>query len=57
MLDTVGIGALLIVNVRAVDSPPAGAGLNTVTGTVPAVAISAAVTVILNRVEETYVVA
>jgi hypothetical protein len=37
-----GFGAVM-VNVLAVDAPPPGVGLNTVTGTVPAAAMSAAV--------------
>jgi hypothetical protein len=41
---SVGLGfGALIVNVCAVDAPPPGVGLNTVTGTVPAAAMSAAV--------------
>ena len=39
---SVGAG-LLIVNVLAAEVPPPGVGLNTVTGAVPAVAMSAAV--------------
>jgi hypothetical protein len=41
---SVGLGfGALIVNVCAVDAPPPGAGLNTVTGTVPAATMSVAV--------------
>ena len=40
---SVGAG-LLIVNVEAPEVPPPGVGLKTVTGDVPAVAMSAAVT-------------
>ena len=40
---SVGAG-LLIVNVEAPEVPPPGVGLKTVTGAVPAVAMSAAVT-------------
>ena len=40
---SVGTG-LLIVNVEALEVPPPGVGLKTVTGDVPAVAMSAAVT-------------
>jgi hypothetical protein len=51
----VGAG-LLIVNVWALEVPPPGAGFATVTGAVPAVAMSAAVIAAVNWVEETYVV-
>ncbi len=44
------------MKVRALEVPPPGAGLNTVTEAVPAVAMSAAVIDALNWVEETYVV-
>ncbi len=47
---------LLIVKVRELEVPPPGAGLNTVTEAVPATAMSAAVMVAVNRVEETKVV-
>jgi hypothetical protein len=48
--------ALLIVKVWALEVPPPGAGFSTVTWAVPAVAMSAAVIVVVNWVEETYVV-
>jgi len=51
-----GFGAL-IVNVCALDRPPPGAGLNTVTGTVPAVAMSLAEIVAVSWVLLPYVVA
>jgi hypothetical protein len=54
-LVVVGTG-LLIVKVRELDVPPPGAGLNTVTEAVPATAMSAAVIIAVNRVEETKVV-
>ena len=38
-----GLSGLLIVKVSAPEVPPPGVGLKTVTGTLPAVAISAAV--------------
>jgi hypothetical protein len=40
MLEITCMGGLLIVNVRALEVPPPGAGVNTVTWTVPAIAIS-----------------
>ena len=43
----------MIVKVRALEVPPPGVGLNTVTEAVPAVAISAAVIAAVNRVEDT----
>src|SRR5436190_288154 len=49
------VGLALIVNVTAPDVPPHG--LTTATEAVPGVAISAAVTVAVSCVEETYVVA
>lgn len=54
-LEFVGTG-LLIVRVRALEVPPPGAGVDTVTGIVPVTAISAAVIAAVNRVAETYVV-
>ena len=47
---------LLIVRVRALDVPPPGVELNTVTWAVPDSAMSAAVIAAVNRVEDTYVV-
>ena len=52
----VGTGGSLIVKVRALDVPPPGAGVNTVTGTVPASVMSAAVIAVVSRVAETNVV-
>jgi hypothetical protein len=49
-------GAAAIVNVCAFDVPPPGLGFTTVTEAVPAVAISAAVTVAVTCVEETNIV-
>jgi hypothetical protein len=46
----------VIVKVWALEVPPPGAGLNTVTWAVPAVAMSAAVIAAVNWLEETYVV-
>jgi hypothetical protein len=46
----------LIVKVRALEVPPPGAGLNTVTCAVPATAISDAGIAAVSRVEETNVV-
>jgi hypothetical protein len=51
-LEVVGAG-LLIVSVRALEVPPPGAGVNTVTEAVPAVAISDAGIAAVNRVAET----
>lgn len=48
----VGTG-LFSAKVRAVDVPPPGVGLNTVTDAVPALAISVAVIAAVKRVEET----
>jgi hypothetical protein len=56
MLEIAGTGGLLIVKVRALEVPPPGAGLNTVTWAVPATAMSAAVIAAVNRDEATYVV-
>jgi hypothetical protein len=56
MLEITGTGGSLIVKVWALEVPPPGAGLNTVTEAVPAVAMSAAVIAAVSRVEETYVV-
>ena len=47
---------LLIVNVRELEVPPPGLGVNTVTWAVPATAISEAGIEAVNRVEETNVV-
>jgi hypothetical protein len=55
MLVIVGTG-LLIVKVWALEVPPPGAGVNTVTWAVPANAMSKAEIAAVNRVEETYVV-
>ena len=48
--------ALLIVKVWALEVPPPGAGFTTVTETVPAAAMSAAVIAAVTWLEETYVV-
>jgi len=50
-------GVAAIVNVAGVDVAPAHVGFTTVIEAVPAVAISAAGTVAVSCVEETYVVA
>jgi hypothetical protein len=55
-LEIVDNGGSLIVKVRALEVPPPGAGLTTVTWAVPAAAMSAAGIAAVNRVEETYVV-
>jgi len=52
-----GAGETLMVNVCALDVPPPGGGLTTVTEAVPGDATSAAVTVAVSCVEETNVVA
>jgi hypothetical protein len=51
-LEVVGAG-LLIVSVRALEVPPPGEAVNTVTEAVPAVAISDAGIAAVNRVAET----
>jgi hypothetical protein len=51
-----GLLAALIVKVWALEVPPPGAGVNTVTVAVPAVTMSEAVIAAVNWVEETYVV-
>jgi len=51
-----GLAGLLKVKVWALEVPPPGAGLNTVTWAVPAAAMSAAVIAAVNWVEETKVV-
>ncbi len=56
MLEIAGTGGSLIVKVWALEVPPAGAGLNTVTVAVPAAAMSEAGIAAVSRVEETYVV-
>ena len=56
-LESVGTGGLLIVKVCALEVPPPGVGLNTVTCVVPAVAMSAAGIAAVSRVAETNVVA
>ena len=56
ILEIVGTAGSLIVKVRALDVPPPGAGLNTVTWAVPATAISDAGMAAVNRVADTYVV-
>ena len=56
MLVITGAGASLTVKVRATEAPPPGVGLKTVTGTVPADAMSVVCTVAFNWVEETRVV-
>ena len=56
MLVVVGTG-LLTVNVNALDVPPPGVGLNTVTDEVPVAAMSVAGIAAVNWVEETKVVA
>src|SRR5271157_4244407 len=56
MLVITGAGASLIVKVRGAEVPPPGVGLKTVTGTVPADAMSVVCTVAFNWVEETRVV-
>lgn len=48
-----GVGGTLMVNVCALDVPPPGGGLTTVTEAVPGDATSAAVTVAVSCVEET----
>jgi hypothetical protein len=55
-LEIVGTG-LLIVSVSALEAPPPGVGVNTVTWTAPATAMSEAAIAALTRVEETKVVA
>jgi hypothetical protein len=58
MLVVVGTGLeLVMVNVWGPETPPPGAGLNTVTWAVPATAMSEAGTVAVNCVAETKVVA
>jgi hypothetical protein len=52
-----GIGGTVMVNVTALDVPPPGGGFTTVTEAVPGDATSAAVTVAVSCVDETYVVA
>jgi hypothetical protein len=56
-LEIVGAGGLLIVKVRALEVPPPGAGLTTVTWAVPAVAMSPAAMAAVSWVAETKVVA
>ena len=51
-----GLAAAFIVKVWAFEVPPPGAGLNTVTEAVPAVAMSAAVIAAVNWVADRYVV-
>ena len=51
-----GLAAALIVKVCALEAPPPGAGLNTVTEAVPAVAMSVAVIAAVNWIADTYVV-
>ena len=51
-----GFVLIVIVKVRSLDVPPAGAGVNTVTVAVPTVAMSAAVIAAIRRVEDIYVV-
>jgi hypothetical protein len=57
MLEITGTGGSLIVKVRALEVPPPGVGLNTLTWAVPATAMSAAVIAAVNLVAETNVVA
>jgi hypothetical protein len=56
MLEVTGTGGSLIVKVRALEVPPPGAGLNTVTEAVPATAMSEAEIAAVRRDEETKVV-
>ena len=52
----VGAGTPLIVKFRELEVPPPGDGLNTVTGAIPAAAMSEAGMAAVSRVEETNVV-
>jgi hypothetical protein len=51
-----GVAGTVMVNVTALDVPPPGGGFTTVTEAVPGDATSAAVTVAVSCVDETYVV-
>ncbi len=54
--EIVGAGGSVIVKLWALEVPPPGAGLNTVTLAVPAASMSEAGIAAVNRVDETYVV-